>query len=675
MDSISNDMIRYYFDFDVNYIPEIVGMRSENAKLFQLADGTIRAVVFPYPIHQLDENGEWQDISGLYVEQAALELFERGEMDPAQSMRESSNVSVNLPELLPFLPYEITILYATLYISDGDSAMSANGGRGDGVAIDITEHIRALNDADLRVETSEGLHNRDTAASTAVGASMVIAMNLSVNPGVYRLQNRAANTRRMTTRAGGFVQGTVIEERNLDTTAANLRNQLFRFDFVRSSGGLNLFVIRPMTNITMVVTASGNSALLSYLPNNVNVNTSQFWIFEASGGFHRIRRYDGQALALSTANGSNGAALSVRQFAATNNEQWTLVPHTTAIGGGFFTNINTPLPVDVERTVQGALWTSNPGVVGVPQWGFWNTNAMVVSENHQQASAVIRGERAGEVDIGLIMSGTSIGRFTNMMVVPAPPQHHWFNQLDSQRAGQTPWLTPAQRTNLINTSFDRTPAGTLNRFYTVGSGRSSRGVVNAVGCWITAYAMLLRNRDARIHPDYHRVFFCVRTRTNICTSTLLADPYTVTMTNMAQARTGNNRRVMPTLTTANGWVLNNPVFPAHSGSAVMFVWAMPGMWGYRNHNPQTLTGNAEERFIRIRNQLRANPEGIHARVPGSAGNNHSIVIIGYDQAAANRGDWGNALIMNDPAGAAPQERLGRRYTINSITSISWLRPL
>jgi len=76
--------------------------------------------------------------------------------------------------------------------------------------------------------------------------------------------------------------------------------------------------------------------------------------------------------------------------------------------------------VGVERTVQGALWTSNPGVVGVPQWGFWNTNARVVSENHLQASAVIRGERAGETDIGLIMSaaGGSLGRFTNMSVVP-----------------------------------------------------------------------------------------------------------------------------------------------------------------------------------------------------------------------------------------------------------------
>jgi len=200
MDSVSNDMITYYFDVDDSYIPEIVGMRSENTKLFQFADGTIRAVVFPYPIHYMDVNGEWQDLPEMLANEAALELFERGEMEVAQPMR-GSEMSATLPEMLPFLPYEITILYATLY--------ETADGRSDGAAFDITEHIRALNDADLRAETSEGvMDNRDAGASFAVGASMVIALNLSVNPAVYRLGNVSGASRRMTTRNGGFTAGT-----------------------------------------------------------------------------------------------------------------------------------------------------------------------------------------------------------------------------------------------------------------------------------------------------------------------------------------------------------------------------------------------------------------------------------------------------------------------------------
>ena len=41
---------------------EVVELREETAKHFRLSDGNYVAAQYNYPVHSLDENGEWQDI-------------------------------------------------------------------------------------------------------------------------------------------------------------------------------------------------------------------------------------------------------------------------------------------------------------------------------------------------------------------------------------------------------------------------------------------------------------------------------------------------------------------------------------------------------------------------------------------------------------------------------------
>lgn len=41
---------------------EVVALREENAKHFDMGNGTFQAIAYSHPVHELDENGQWQDI-------------------------------------------------------------------------------------------------------------------------------------------------------------------------------------------------------------------------------------------------------------------------------------------------------------------------------------------------------------------------------------------------------------------------------------------------------------------------------------------------------------------------------------------------------------------------------------------------------------------------------------
>lgn len=47
---------------DETTVKEIVSLRSENVKHFDMGDGTYQAVTYGYPVHRKDETGKWQDI-------------------------------------------------------------------------------------------------------------------------------------------------------------------------------------------------------------------------------------------------------------------------------------------------------------------------------------------------------------------------------------------------------------------------------------------------------------------------------------------------------------------------------------------------------------------------------------------------------------------------------------
>ena len=55
---------------------EVDVLREENVKHFALPDGTYQAVVYGEPIHELDENGQWQEIdNSLYLGNAREQSF------------------------------------------------------------------------------------------------------------------------------------------------------------------------------------------------------------------------------------------------------------------------------------------------------------------------------------------------------------------------------------------------------------------------------------------------------------------------------------------------------------------------------------------------------------------------------------------------------------------------
>ena len=41
---------------------EVISLREENVKHFDMGNGTFRAIAYSHPVHELDENGQWQDI-------------------------------------------------------------------------------------------------------------------------------------------------------------------------------------------------------------------------------------------------------------------------------------------------------------------------------------------------------------------------------------------------------------------------------------------------------------------------------------------------------------------------------------------------------------------------------------------------------------------------------------
>ena len=46
----------------VSETSEVVSLREENIKHFDMGDGTYQAIVYSHPVHELDEDGNWQDI-------------------------------------------------------------------------------------------------------------------------------------------------------------------------------------------------------------------------------------------------------------------------------------------------------------------------------------------------------------------------------------------------------------------------------------------------------------------------------------------------------------------------------------------------------------------------------------------------------------------------------------
>lgn len=43
-------------------VTEVVALREENVKHYDMGDGTFQAIAYGHPVHELDENGQWQDI-------------------------------------------------------------------------------------------------------------------------------------------------------------------------------------------------------------------------------------------------------------------------------------------------------------------------------------------------------------------------------------------------------------------------------------------------------------------------------------------------------------------------------------------------------------------------------------------------------------------------------------
>ena len=67
---------------------EVVSLREECVKHFAQADGTIKAVVYPFPVHTLDKDGKWKD------------LFDYDKSTPLtaeryESLRTGNNIVVN----------------------------------------------------------------------------------------------------------------------------------------------------------------------------------------------------------------------------------------------------------------------------------------------------------------------------------------------------------------------------------------------------------------------------------------------------------------------------------------------------------------------------------------------------------------------------------------------------
>ena len=53
-------------EIKINYESEVIeekeSLRDENIKHYLLSDGTTKAVVYPTPVHYLNDSGEWADI-------------------------------------------------------------------------------------------------------------------------------------------------------------------------------------------------------------------------------------------------------------------------------------------------------------------------------------------------------------------------------------------------------------------------------------------------------------------------------------------------------------------------------------------------------------------------------------------------------------------------------------
>ena len=54
---------------DESSVREVISLRNESVKHFDMGDGTYQAVTYGYPVHRKDASGEWQDIDNTLTTQ------------------------------------------------------------------------------------------------------------------------------------------------------------------------------------------------------------------------------------------------------------------------------------------------------------------------------------------------------------------------------------------------------------------------------------------------------------------------------------------------------------------------------------------------------------------------------------------------------------------------------
>ncbi len=108
---------------------------------------------------------------------------------------------------------------------------------------------------------------------------------VKLESGVYWLKN-ANNAKYMTTHAGGVFAGTALEQNTKDTSAENIRNQLYKVEYLTSDDGKYCYSVRPLTNCLMGLsgTASGEATIQTD-----PTASNQRWYISQSGDYFTIQ--------------------------------------------------------------------------------------------------------------------------------------------------------------------------------------------------------------------------------------------------------------------------------------------------------------------------------------------------------------------------------------------------
>lgn len=262
--------------------------------------------------------------------------------------------------------------------------------------------------------------------------------------GVYKIKN-LYNGLYLDVTDGGVTSGTPMQQWS-GTSTDNNRNQLFKITFVATSGSLNYYTIRPMTNSGMGVETlfgSNRTATIESISTTdswANLLYNHLWAISKTGNYYTIKNGASSVNSYlrTPANSTNGSTVYTETSTGTStNCKWTLELYTGGpINDIVITNFTTAIDVGDTYDFDAYMYSATIGRNGPIIWSVVNTDDSATTKaTINSYTGVLTANSPGEVKVVATYNGAAYNRSKNVTIYGTEPSNNPYATLMALQDG------------------------------------------------------------------------------------------------------------------------------------------------------------------------------------------------------------------------------------------------